>query len=239
MRARLYAIRPYSPGRLVGLLNSKIQPFAIRAAKHAALVKISVAVLVFLGLASCATFPIASTENVCSIFRAKQSWHSTAVNMQEKWGIPLHVPMAIMYQESKFRRKAKPARKTILGFIPWKRRSTAYGYAQAVDGTWRNYIEETRSQGARRTNFRDALDFMGWYLSKSASLNNIRIDDTYNQYLAYHEGWTGYKRKSFEQKKWLTRVAGEVDALALRYQTQYQGCADQLNQGFWQRLLPG
>ncbi|OED42471.1 hypothetical protein AB833_06650 [Chromatiales bacterium (ex Bugula neritina AB1)] len=191
----------------------------------------------FLVLVSCATFPISTAENVCSVFKANTGWHKTAVKMQDKWDLPFHVPMAIMYQESKFRRKAKPPRRYLLGFIPWKRRSTAYGYAQAVNGTWRNYIDETDSPGARRTNFKDALDFMGWYMNKSSKINRISKDDTYNQYLAYHEGWTGYKRKSYEKKKWLKRVASEVDAMALRYKTQYSGCAKELNQGFWQRLF--
>ena len=196
-------------------------------------------VVAITAVTSCATLSVSSTEDVCSIFRAKSGWHSTAVQMQEKWNLPLHVPMAIMYQESKFKRKAKPPRRYLLGFIPWKRRSTAYGYAQALNGTWNNYITETNSPGARRTSFKDAYDFMGWYLTKSSKIANIEKDDTYRQYLAYHEGWTGYKRRSYDEKEWLKRVAREVDTLSVRYQQQYQGCADDLNRGFWRRILPG
>lgn len=159
--------------------------------------------------------------------------------MQDKWNLPLHVPMAIMYQESKFRRNAKPPRRYLLGFIPWKRRSTAYGYAQAVDGTWQNYMTETRNRSARRTNFKDALDFMGWYLTKSAKITDIPKEDAYRQYLAYHEGWTGYKRRSYDQKAWLKQVARNVDTLSTRYEQQYQSCAEDLDRGFWRRVLPG
>lgn len=196
-------------------------------------------VLVIAAVSSCATFPLTSTDDVCSIFRAKSNWHSTALQMQKKWNMPLHVPMAIMYQESKFRRKAKPPRRYILGFIPWKRRSSAYGYAQAVDGTWKSYLTETRNKFASRTNFKDALDFMGWYFNKSSTIAAIDIEDTYRQYLAYHEGWTGYKRQSYEQKKWLMQVARNVDELSIRYKLQYQACAADLDKGFWSRILPG
>lgn len=161
------------------------------------------------------------------------------MKMQSKWELPLHVPMAIMYQESKFRRKAKPPRRLLLGIIPWKRASTAYGYAQALDGTWLSYIEETRNRGASRTNFKDALDFMGWYLNKSSKINNIPKDDTYRQYLAYHEGWTGFKRRSYDKKQWLITVAGKVDAMSKRYESQYASCADDLDSGFWKRLVRG
>lgn len=193
-----------------------------------------------LGLASaCATYPLAANDDVCSIFRAKRSWHNTALKMQDKWNLPLHVPMAIMYQESKFRHNAKPPRRYLLGFIPWKRRSTAYGYAQAIDGTWENYMTETSNRSARRTNFNDALDFMGWYLNKTTKLTDIPREDTYRQYLAYHEGWTGYKRRSYDDKAWLKQVARNVDNLSMRYEQQYQSCADDLDRGFWRRVTPG
>ncbi len=159
--------------------------------------------------------------------------------MQDKWNLPLHVPMAIMYQESKFRHNAKPPRRYLLGFIPWKRRSTAYGYAQAIDGTWENYMTETSNRSARRTNFNDALDFMGWYLNKTTKLTDIPREDTYRQYLAYHEGWTGYKRRSYDDKAWLKQVARNVDNLSMRYEQQYQSCADDLDRGFWRRVTPG
>lgn len=153
--------------------------------------------------------------------------------MQDKWNLPINVAMAVMYQESKFRRKAKPPRRYLLGFIPWKRRSSAYGYPQAVDGTWQAYIDDTGNHFARRTSFDDSLDFMGWYMNRSLQAADIQLNDAYRQYLAYHEGWTGYKRGSYEQKPWLKRVAGEVQSMSVRYANQYQGCRSSLRQGFF------
>lgn len=179
---------------------------------------------VLLAISSCSSLPVSATGNVCNIFSAKNGWYASARNMQTKWQVPLYVPMAIMYHESKFRRKAKPPRRYLLGFIPGKRRSSAYGYSQAVNSTWEAYVVQTKSYGARRTNFDDSMDFIGWYINKSNILAKIPKADPYHQYLAYHEGWTGYRNKSYQQKKWLLRVASEVVTTANNYQHQLQGC---------------
>ena len=150
--------------------------------------------------------------------------------MEAKWQVPLNVAMAIMYQESKFRRKAKPPRRYLLGLIPWKRRSTAYGYSQAVNGTWQAYIDDTGNRYARRTDFNDSVDFIGWYMNRSLDAADIPLNDAYHQYLAYHEGWTGFKRKNYEQKPWLKRVAGEVQQVSARYASQYRNCQSELSQ---------
>ena len=136
--------------------------------------------------------------------------------------------MAVMYHESKFRRNAKAPRRQLLGFIPWKRRSSAFGYSQAVNSTWDAYLKETKNYGARRNNFHDSIDFIGWYIDKSAKLADIPKTDPYNQYLAYHEGWTGFRKGSYRQKQWLQRVAGEVATTSERYRTQYNACVGQL-----------
>jgi len=100
--------------------------------------------LVMLVLAqACATAPPRNPENICSIFKEKRGWHKTAVSAEKKWGSSMHIPMAFMYQESAFQRKARPPRRKLLGFIPWRRVSSAYGYAQAINGTWRSYIDAT------------------------------------------------------------------------------------------------
>ena len=52
-----------------------------------------------------------------------------------------------------------------LGVIPVGRQSSAFGYSQALDGTWEEYLEDQRRRRARRDNIRDAADFMGWYMT--------------------------------------------------------------------------
>ena len=92
---------------------------------------ISTMVLCTLLLSSCATPPPKNPENVCEIFREHRDWYFAAKEARERWGVPIHVPMSMMYQESSFKHDAQPPRDYLLGFIPWGRVSSAYGYSQA------------------------------------------------------------------------------------------------------------
>ena len=83
-----------------------------------------------LALAGCATAPPSNPDNICAIFREKPDWHDAALKVQKKWGAPVPIPMAMMYQESSFKQDAVPPRYYFLGLIPWGRVSSAYGYAQ-------------------------------------------------------------------------------------------------------------
>jgi hypothetical protein len=189
-------------------------------------------------LSACATTQPTSRENICHIFEEKRDWYDAASDMNKKWGVPIHVPMAMMYQESSFRHNALPPRDYILfGLIPWGRVSSAYGYAQAKTMTWEDYKRETGNTFADRDDFDDAIDFMGWFISKTYTINRISKWDAKAQYLNYHEGWGGYKRKSYRKKQWLVGVAGKVDERSKRYSTQLKGCENDLNKGWFMRLF--
>lgn len=179
-------------------------------------------------MAGCSTVPPSNPENICDIFNQKPSWHKAAVKTQNKWGVPPQITMAIIYQESSFKHNAKPPRKYILWFIPWGRVSTAYGYAQAQDAAWSDYKKEAGGWFSSRDNFSDALDFMGWYMDKSQRLNGTSKWDAYGQYLNYHEGWTGYRNRSYDRKPWLKNVAIKVKNRAERFGSQYQSCKGNL-----------
>ena len=75
--------------------------------------------------------------------------------------------------------------KYILGVIPTGRQSSAFGYSQALDGTGK-ISPVTGRFGARRDGIYDALiSSVGiWQLQ----IKRISLNDTRNQYLAYHEG---------------------------------------------------
>jgi len=151
----------------------------------------------------------------------------------EKWGVPVHVQLAIIYQESRFVHDAKPPRKKLLWVIPWTRMSSAYGYGQIKDSTWDWYLKSTGNRWADRDEFEDVVDFIGWYGSVSHRKLGISKWDAYNQYLAYHEGHGGFKRKSYKKKAWLMKVARKVDNRAKSYHTQLSKCEDSLDKGWW------
>ncbi|MCB2117344.1 MAG: lytic transglycosylase [Rhodobacteraceae bacterium] len=163
-------------------------------------------------------------DNACSIVEQRPQYLDAMKRAEARWGVPVPVQMATIYQESKFIGNAKTPRKYALGFIPAGRRSSAYGYSQALDGTWDDYVEATRSFGARRNKIEDATDFMGWYMDQSERKLGISKWDAASQYLAYHEGHGGYSRGSHNEKAWLLRVAAEVAQRADQYQMQLIAC---------------
>ncbi len=163
-------------------------------------------------------------DNACSILKQRKNFGRAFRATERKWGVPAHVQMATIYQESKFIANARTPFKYTLGVIPMGRQSSAYGYAQALDATWDEYSRAVGRPGAKRDNIRDATDFMGWYMSISKDRNGIAMTDARNQYLAYHEGHTGYNRGSYRKKAWLMRISGEVGERSLRYKSQLHGC---------------
>ena len=164
-------------------------------------------------------------DDACSIFDQRPAFQKAMKKTERKWGIPVHVQMATIYQESKFVGNARTPYRYVLGVIPMGRQSSAYGYSQALDGTWKEYRRDTGNRGARRDNIRDATDFIGWYMAESTELLGISTADASSQYLAYHEGRAGFARGDHRSKPWLRRIAREVDARAGLYQRQLQTCS--------------
>ncbi|MCB1365353.1 MAG: lytic transglycosylase [Rhodobacteraceae bacterium] len=185
------------------------------------------AMVAMLILASCGggyKAPPRNLDDACSIIAQRPEYERAFRKTQRRWGVPTHVQMATIYQESRYRADARTPFQFVLGVIPMGRQSSAYGYSQALDGTWDHYLKETRKRRAKRDDIRDATDFMGWYMTKSYEKNGIALTDARNQYLAYHEGHTGYARGSHQSKSWLLRVADQVQARADMYQQQLATC---------------
>ena len=180
-----------------------------------------------------------NVTNICSIFDNRYSWYKAAKASEQRWGTPKHVQMAIIRAESSFIFNARPPRTRLMGVIPWKRPSNAYGFAQALDDTWLWYLKDTGRDYASRDEFEDAIDFVGWYTNKSNKIAGISKWDPYNQYLAYHEGQTGWRKKTFEKKPWLKQKAQQVDRHAQEWWGQLQQCQADLDNRWWllRRLL--
>ncbi|WP_305407534.1 transglycosylase SLT domain-containing protein [Photobacterium leiognathi] len=182
----------------------------------------------------CASAPPRDQSNICNIFRQYPSWYDDAVDMQKEWGTPINVAMAIIKQESSFRHDAQPPKDYVLGFIPWGRVSSAYGYAQAQDPAWEDFQKYT-GHGGSRTDFGDSLQFVGWYTHETQRQLGISKWDAYRQYLAYHEGRGGYKRGTYWKKPWLTKVARKVEQQSKNYGWQLKQCRKELesNRSWW------
>lgn len=186
-------------------------------------------------LSGCVTPPPRHPGNICDIFREKRNWYYAAMRQEARWHIPASIPMAMMKHESAFRADARTRRTHILWIIPWKRITTAYGYGQIENGVWREYQRSTGAGGSR-TNYADALQFMNWYITTSHKVNGIPLTDAMKQYLAYHEGWGGYRRRSYANKAWLIGLAKQVDRRAHIYQKQFDSCKEDLKGSLWERF---
>lgn len=163
-------------------------------------------------------------DNACAIVAERPHYLRAFRATERKWGVPVPTLMAIIYQESKFISNNRTPHRYALGVIPVGRQSSAFGYSQALDGTWEEYQRSEGGRGARRDDIRDATDFMGWYMAQTVEETGVPLDDTRNQYLAYHDGRTGFLRGTWRSKPWLVRIADEVDARAEMYEAQLRSC---------------
>lgn len=198
---------------------------------------ISVFISILVLLTSCTSSTPKNRENICEIFYEKKGWYKDAKASQRKWGSPIPVMMAFVYQESRFHARAKPPRKKILWVLPGRRPASAYGYAQATNPTWDAYKKSTGHWGADRNQFDDAIDFVGWYNNQSYQRNRIQKTDANNLYLAYHEGQGGFKKKSYRNKAWLLDVANKVAKRSVSYAAQLKGCEKKLQRSWFGRLF--
>jgi hypothetical protein len=177
--------------------------------RHRSVAWAAVALLGAFALGGCSRSPSAPPQvarpdpqprnvfDICAIYREKPHWERAAT-MAER-------PM-----------KTENGRK-----VP---ASSAFGFSQAIDGTWAWYQEDTGNPRANRTEFADAIDFVGWYVDKTQELNGLPPWDAFSQYLAYHEGHRGYERGTWRQKPELLRAATEVAQQAQRYRAQRARC---------------
>ena len=185
-----------------------------------------IAVALCCALAACsgAKSPPRNLDNACSIIDQRPKYYRAMKKTERKWGVPVHVQMATIHQESRFVHDARTPYQWKLGVIPMGRASSAYGYSQALDGTWDDYKKGPGRSGAKRTNIRDATDFIGWYMDLSYRELGIPKTDAKRQYLAYHEGRGGFRRGSYWGKPWLLNVSDRVARRADVYEVQLRRC---------------
>lgn len=199
---------------------------------HPLVLKFIIFLFCYVCIGGCAGRNLAPNDpdNICTIFFENSYWYQSAEKAFAKWRIPIPVLMAIMHQESRYQADARPPRTTCLFIFPGPRPSSAYGYSQALDGTWKKYKQETGNWGADRDDFGDAIDFIGWYCLQSHKKCKIAVNDAYHMYLAYHEGQGGFSRKTYRTKKYLKKIARRVQQKAKRYSSRLRSCEKKLKE---------
>ena len=183
-------------------------------------------ILIILFISACSSIP-QNTSDSCRIFDERYLWYKHSKKVEQKWGTPIYIQLAIIKMESDFDWLAKPPRQKLFKVIPFKRPSSSFGYSQAVKGTWEQYKNETGNKLATRARFKDSVDFIGWYTNKTKSILKILINDTFKHYIAYHEGWGNYKY--YKKNKKVINLAKKVEKQSQIYQRQLLKCKNLLN----------
>ncbi|KDM90826.1 hypothetical protein EA58_13780 [Photobacterium galatheae] len=168
-----------------------------------------------LALGGCASLESSTTTHsgdACKMLTENKDWMKATYRSWKKWGVPISVQLSIIKHESSFNKDASA------------KTSTAYGYAQALTGTFNEYRKETKNHGANRGSFYDSTDFIGWYFSKSIKSIGHNPYDAGSFYLIYHDGIAGYKKKTYLKKSWLMDKSSQVQKLANKYRAQINKC---------------
>ncbi len=192
--------------------------------------------IICLFLSGCSQAPPKHPNNICQIFREYPSWYWATQRVAKRYHIPISVQMAFIYTESSFRANAKPPHQKLLGIIPWFRPTSADGYTQATNQTWRWFVKANHLRSANRTDFATAAKFIGWYGRILHRRLGISSQHANALYLAYHEGIEGYQSETYLNKPWLIRLATHVQLRVLRYQRQLWHCQHQLPKKPWWRF---
>ena len=182
--------------------------------------------IIFFLITGCSSIP-SNTSNSCLIFDERYLWYKHTKKVEQKWGTPIYIQLAIIKMESDFDWLAKPPRKKIFKVIPFKRQSSSFGYSQAIKGTWEQYKKETGNKLATRARFKDSVDFIGWYTNKTHKILKISKKDAFKQYLAYHEGWGNFK--NYKNNKKVIKLAKKVEKQSNIYKKQLLNCSNSLN----------
>lgn len=183
--------------------------------------------LALLVLASCGSRQFSAPRNLddaCALVAERPAYFRAMERSERRWGVPIPVQMAIIHAESRFIGNARTPHRWAAGVIPMGRQSSAYGYSQALDGTWSDYQQSTGNSRARRDRIEDATDFIGWYATEAQRRVGVSPRDARMLYLVYHEGFTGFQRGSYRQKPWLMQVADRVGTRARMYEDQLRAC---------------
>ena len=183
-------------------------------------------ILIFFLINGCSSIP-SNTANSCNIFDERYFWYKHTKKVEQKWGTPIYIQLAIIKMESDFDWLAKPPRRKIFKVVPYKRQSSSFGYSQAIKGTWEQYKKETGNKLANRARFKDSVDFIGWYTNKTESILKISKKNAFKQYLAYHEGWGNFK--NYKKNKKVIVLAKKVEKQSNIYKKQLKKCSSSLN----------
>ncbi|MCO5059726.1 MAG: hypothetical protein M9905_17980 [Rhizobiaceae bacterium] len=101
--------------------------------------------------------------------------------------------------------------------------SSAYGYSQALDGTWAHISARSPPDRAPQR-FRRCRRLRRPVSFEDVARPGVAPNDAYSLYLAHYSGWGGFKNGSWRGNSSLQRYAQETDARRRKYAAQMRDC---------------
>ena len=158
-----------------------------------------------------------ATDNACEILFKYPAWYRYHKHFSARSGVEISTVMAIIAKESAFEQHARPVKSWLIPqWIVWKYASSSYGYSQATNATWENFLKANPYTSYTREDYPSSVAFISWYLHHYTQ--SVPNDDIYTKYLMYHDG----------PRMKLTNVKATTKAYALQVQHQSRLYAHQL-----------
>ena len=82
-------------------------------------------------------------------------------------GCSIYIQLAFIKKKAIFNWFAKPPRHKLFKVIPYKRKSSSFGYSQAIKGTFHNIKKKLEKRLPPEQDLKTQSDFIGWYVNKS------------------------------------------------------------------------
>lgn len=165
--------------------------------------------LLLIALAACrprevAVPPLPPPNATCALIASHPGWAPALAAAQQRWETPPSLLLAVIRQESNFRRDARSP----------KTRGP-YGYPQAIARTWENYQQAVQRPGADRNDFAAAVDFVGWYTHDTRQRTGAGYEKVTAHYLAYSRGAAATGPASAPARRNAAKVAAFARAYAI------------------------
>lgn len=122
----------------------------------------------------------------CELQDKRPDWVRAMTHTENRWGLTTDAQLALISYEWSLEDQQLPS--------SWRPSWSLPGRAQPgmtpgyFDATWERYKYETGAKNASVRDFADFSDFMGWYLTSTASLTNVLPGDAAGLYILWRRG---------------------------------------------------
>jgi len=149
---------------------------------------------------------------ICDELDDTDDWIEPAVNVQQKYGTPIALTLAMLE-------------------LPLTDLDKKHVRPRAAD--WDEFRIRSERWDAEPTEVEDAVHFVGWFTQQSVSRNGLAWNNAAGHYLAVRLGHGGYHRFDSAKYPELTQQARGIQQRYDRWQRELQGCKNRWQGESW------